>query len=86
VRRLVKIRRTSAALSDGGLRWVLQEDDVIAFLRESKRERLLVIASRSKTRVKLGALVERAESLYGPELRRNSFKSNGASIGIYRLG
>ena len=85
VRKLVKIRRTSNALSDGGLRWVLREDDVIAFLRESKRERLLVIASRSKTRVKLGSLVDKAELVYGPQLSRNSFKSSGAAIGIYRL-
>jgi alpha-glucosidase len=44
---LVAIRKESNALSDGGLRWVAVEDDFIVFLRESKREKLLVFLSRS---------------------------------------
>jgi alpha-glucosidase len=85
VKKLVKIRRTSHALSEGGLRWVLQEDDSIGFLRESSKERLLIIAARSKSRLKLGNLVEKSEVLYGPALRGDKFISKGPSIGIYRL-
>lgn len=85
VKKLVKIRRTSHALSEGGLRWVLQEDDSIGFLRESSKERLLVIAARSKSRLKLGNLVEKSEALYGPTLRKDKFISNGPGFGIYRL-
>jgi len=43
---LVSIRKESNALSDGGLRWIAVEDDYIVFLRESKREKLLVFISR----------------------------------------
>ena len=31
---------------NGGLRWVLVEDDCLAFLRESKKETILVFVSR----------------------------------------
>lgn len=85
VKKLVSIRRNSHALSDGGLRWVVREDESVGFLRESNKERLLIIASRAKSRLKLGKLVEKAEVLYGPVLRRNNFVSNGPAIGIYRL-
>lgn len=85
VKKLVKIRRSAPALSDGGMRWVLAEDDVVGFIRESKEDRLLVIASRSQTKVALGNLAEGAEVLYGPSLKLGNFKSRGPAIGIYRL-
>jgi alpha-glucosidase len=85
IKKLVTIRRTSHALSHGGLRWILRGDDAIGFLRESKKERLLVIVTRNKAKIKLGALAEAAEVLYGPRLRRNAYYAKAASIGIYRL-
>jgi len=85
IKKLVTIRRTSHALSHGGLRWILRGDDAIGFLRESKKERLLVIVTRNKAKIKLGALAEAAEVLYGPRLRRNTYYAKAASIGIYRL-
>ena len=44
---LIAIRKGSDALSNGGLRWVAVQDDFILFLRESKKEKLLVFLSRS---------------------------------------
>jgi alpha-glucosidase len=85
IKRLVRIRRNSHALSHGGMRWILRGDDAIGFLRESKEERLLVIVTRSKTKIKLGALTQDLDVLYGPRLRRNTYYAKGASIGIYRL-
>jgi alpha-glucosidase len=85
IKKLVRIRRDSHALSHGGLRWILSGDDAIGFLRESKEERLLVIVTRAKTKIKLGTLAQDSEVLYGTRLRRNTYYAKSASIGIYRL-
>jgi alpha-glucosidase len=68
VKKLISIRKNHDAFINGGLRWVLAEDDCIAFLRESKKETVLVFISRGtvKTSIdlgKLGYVVK--ESLYG---------------------
>jgi alpha-glucosidase len=46
-RRLIALRRSSAALARGGLRYAYVDDDVIAYLRETPDERLLCLASRA---------------------------------------
>ncbi|QAY71453.1 glycoside hydrolase family 13 protein [Xylanimonas protaetiae] len=46
VRALSRLRRDSAALRDGGLRWAVVEDDAVAFLRETPDERVLVVVAR----------------------------------------
>ena len=48
-RTLISLRRESDALARGGLRWIFAADDVIAFLRESPTERLLIVVSRNAT-------------------------------------
>jgi alpha-glucosidase len=68
VKQLISIRKKHDAFINGGLRWVLVEDDCLAFLRESKKETILVFVSRKavKTSIdlnKLGYVVK--ESLYG---------------------
>lgn len=85
IKKVVNVRRNSHALSHGGLRWVITSEDAIGYLRESTQERLLVIVTRAKTRIKLGSLAQGAEVLYGPQLRRDIYRSKEASIGIYRL-
>jgi alpha-glucosidase len=44
--RLAALRHTSPALA-GGLRWVMADGDVLAFVRESPQETLLVVAARA---------------------------------------
>ena len=85
VKKLIKIRRQSHALAQGGLRWILIEDDLLAFERESKREKLLVVVSRSAQKCKIEGIGEVKQRLYGPELKGQIYKSEGASLGIYRL-
>ncbi|MFA9447035.1 alpha-amylase family glycosyl hydrolase [Egicoccus sp. AB-alg6-2] len=46
-RRLVRLRRRSAALRHGGLRWVHQADDQLVYLREHPDERMLVQLTRA---------------------------------------
>ena len=78
VKKLISIRKRHDAFINGGLRWVLVEDDCLAFLRESKKETILVFVSRKaiKTSIdlsKLGYVVK--ESLYG-------ISGDGATITI----
>lgn len=68
IKELISIRKKHDALVNGGLRWVLVEDDCLAFLRESKKETILVFISRKavKTSIdlsKLGYVVK--HGLYG---------------------
>ena len=45
-RELLKLRKTSSALTHGGLRWVSVQADAVAYLREDVTDRLLVVAAR----------------------------------------
>ena len=68
VKKLISIRKNSDGFINGGLRWVLVEDDCLAFLRESKKETFLVFLSRSgvKAKIDISKLGYRVkESLYG---------------------
>jgi alpha-glucosidase len=46
-RELIALRRDHPALRTGGLRWVIQTDDAIGYLRETAQERLLVVVARA---------------------------------------
>jgi alpha-glucosidase len=46
-RRLGALRRSIPALRSGGLRWVMVDDDAIAYVRESTGERVLVLLARA---------------------------------------
>jgi alpha-glucosidase len=46
-RRLIALRRSSDALARGGIRFAAVGEDAISYLRESRGERLLCLASRS---------------------------------------
>ncbi len=46
-RELIALRRAHPALRTGGLRWVIETEDAIGFLRETADERLLVVAARA---------------------------------------
>jgi alpha-glucosidase len=99
-RSLIRLRRASAALQDGGLRWAVVERDAVAFLRETPDERLLVVLARAPWKgVKLPRwlLSERAapELLYGggacdtPSLRVKAdalaISGAGPAAGVWRL-
>jgi alpha-glucosidase len=46
-RDLIAVRRAHPALRTGGLRWVIEADDAIGYLRETADERLLVVVARA---------------------------------------
>jgi alpha-glucosidase len=87
---LVSIRKESKALSDGGLRWIAAEDNYIAFLRESKREKLLVFISRGpvETTIDLKPLgLKVNETLFGSRASGEaiSLSSPSAMQAIWRV-
>lgn len=85
VKKLVKIRRNHRAFAEGGLRWMLIADDVVAFMRESFEESIMVILARGACKVKIGEIGRDSDVLYGPPLKGNTFKTKVPKVGIYRL-
>lgn len=79
VRQLISLRKSRDAFINGGLRWVLIEDDCLAFLRESKKETILVFLSRSgvKTKIDIGKLGYTVKSgLYGTSASGSTISIN----------
>jgi alpha-glucosidase len=87
-RRLIELRRSSAALARGGIRYAFVDDDVIAYLRETTDERLLCLASRAPhepVRLPFASL----ETLYGdePEIDGDDavLPASGPGFHVWRL-
>ena len=76
VKELVKLRRSQDALINGGLRWVAVADDYLVYLRESKKQSILVFISRGPVKATVdissfGYLV--TKTLYGQEVKGEIF-------------
>ena len=92
-RRLIALRRSSAALARGGIRFAFVDDDVIVYLRETGGERLLCLASRDEhapVRLPLSGLGARElECLYGSDAELESgeavLPAPGRSFHVWRL-
>mgnify|MGYP000648567891 CR=1 FL=1 len=92
-RRLLSLRRSSAALAAGGCRWAHVDADCIAFLRETRTERLLCLASRdahAPLRLPPALLGASAlETLYGGDAAVASgdavLPADGPSFHVWRL-
>lgn len=90
VKKLVKLRKTQDALINGGLRWISFDEDHIAYLRESKKQSLLILVSRGaiNTTIDLSAFgYSINKTLYGLDVKGETFtiKSDGAIQGIWEL-
>ncbi len=90
VKKLVKIRKSHRALSHGGLRWIAVEDDYVAYLRESKRQSILVFVSRGPVvaSIDLSSVGYKvAKTLYGVEANgsRINIKAKTATQGVWLL-
>jgi alpha-glucosidase len=76
VKELVKLRKTQDALINGGLRWVIVESDFIAYLRESKKQSLLVLISRGSINATIDISsfgYKVVKTLYGEEVSGEIF-------------
>ena len=90
VKKLVKLRRTQDALINGGLRWVAVENDYIAYLRESKKQSLLILISRGAINATIDLSTfgyEVTKTLYGHEVKGEIFliKSDTAIQGVWEV-
>ena len=90
VKTLVALRRSQDALINGGLRWVAAEDNYLVYLRESKKQSILVLVSRGPMNATIdlssyGYTVDKC--LYGQEVSGEIFsiKSDSAVQGVWIL-
>lgn len=90
VKTLVALRRSQDALINGGLRWVAAENDYLVYLRESKKQSILVLVSRGPMNATIdlssyGYTVDKC--LYGQEVSGEIFsiKSDNAAQGVWIL-
>lgn len=99
-RSLIRLRRGREALREGGLRWALLDDNVVAFLRETADERILVVLARAEwdgaeLPAWLLATGEKPELLYGGSAASTPtltvgvdslvLSGEGPAVGIWRL-
>ena len=83
-RRLIALRRSNEALARGSIRYAYVDDDAIAYLRETRDERLLCLASRADhppLRVPFTSL----ETLYGDDAEDGVLPGGGPSFHVWRL-
>jgi alpha-glucosidase len=90
IKDLIAIRKKNHALVEGGLRWVAVEEDHLAYLRESKRETILVFISRkgTSTVIDVGSLgYQISETLFGTPAAGSKIliDSKTATSGVWKL-
>jgi alpha-glucosidase len=87
---LISIRKGQDALINGGIRWIHASENSVAYLRESKKESLLIYISRSGVKEKIdlseyGYKIK--ETLYGEVASGKvlAINSKTATSGIWKL-
>lgn len=83
-RALIALRRSSDALARGGIRYLHISDDAIAYLRESRRERLLCLAARA-AHEPIPTPFAGLTSLYGGEAAGGVLPSDGPAFHVWRV-
>jgi alpha-glucosidase len=83
-RRLIALRRSHEALARGGFRFVYVDSDVIAYLRETRGERLLCLASRAPHEP-VPVPFTSLETLYGDDAEDGLLPADGPSFHVWRV-
>jgi alpha-glucosidase len=83
-RRLIALRRSSGALAQGGIRYVYAGDDAIAYLRETRTERLLCLAARRPHAAVVVPFPD-LETLYGEDARDGVLPASGPAFHVWRV-
>jgi alpha-glucosidase len=83
-RALIELRRGSDALARGGLRLAHACRDAIAYLRETKIERILCLASRAPHEP-IRVPFESLTTLYGDDARDGVLPSDGPAFHVWRV-
>jgi alpha-glucosidase len=84
-RALVDLRRSSDALARGGIRFVHVSDDAVAYLRESRTERVLCLAARAGHEPVAVPFAE-LETLYGEDAAGGALPAHGPAFHAWRVG
>jgi alpha-glucosidase len=84
VQRLTRLRRSCTALARGGLRFVHVSGEAIAYLRETREERVLVLAARGP-HDPIATPFTRLETLYGDDADNGVLPSDGPSFHVWRI-
>jgi alpha-glucosidase len=83
-RRLLHLRRSSDALARGGIRYLHAADDAVAYLRESRTERLLCLAARADHEP-VSTPFTQLETLYGEDARDGVLPADGPAFHVWRI-
>jgi alpha-glucosidase len=83
-RRLVALRRSRPALASGGIRYVHVSPDAIAYLRQTRDESLLCLASRAPHNA-IGVPFPSLETLYGDDAADGVLPDGGPSFHVWRI-
>ncbi len=84
MRRLISLRRAHAALARGGIRYVHVSDDAIAYLRETRSERLLCLAARAP-HDPIVVPFTGLDTLYGEDARDGVLPADGPAFHVWRI-
>jgi hypothetical protein len=92
---LAKIRKENSALHDGSMRFVYVSNEVVAYVRENKKQTILTVATRgtdTNASIPLDAVagLKQAENLFGSaklviDGKVAKLPSEPLSINIFRL-
>ncbi len=83
-RTLIALRRSSHALSHGGIRYVHVSENAIAYLRESRSERLLCLAARAP-HAPIATTFTELETVYGGDAHDGVLPSDGPAFHIWKI-
>lgn len=83
-RALVRLRRSSDALARGGIRYLHVSDDAIAYLRETRAERLLCLAARAP-HDPIATPFAGLETLYGEDAVADVLPADGPAFHVWRI-
>jgi alpha-glucosidase len=84
ITQLAKLRRSSEALARGGIRYLHASDDAVAYLRETRSERLLCLASRAP-HGPISTPFADLETMYGGDARDGVLPADGPAFHIWRI-
>jgi alpha-glucosidase len=83
-RSLAELRRSSDALARGGIRYVHVSDDAVAYLRETRGERLLCLAARA-SHESISTPFTNLETLYGEDADDGVLPAGGPAFHTWRI-
>ena len=82
--RLAALRRSSDALARGGIRYIHVSEDAVAYVRETRDERLLCLAARA-AHAPIRVPFPELETLYGEDVSDGALPSDGPSFHVWRI-